>query len=88
MSHSSYESGTSSKKDKMIIKKDIYMNEEGLCKESAEGMPKGWRKGKLVARAGWEMPDAEYKALKFVESKRRTCRRQRSVSPPSSGDRR
>ena len=53
----------------MIIKKDIYMNEEGLCKESAEGMPKGWRKGKLVARAGWEMPDAEYKALKFVEAK-------------------
>ena len=32
-------------------------------------MPKGWRKGKLVARAGWEMPDAEYKALKFVEAK-------------------
>ena len=25
--------------------------------------------GKLVARAGWEMPDAEYKALKFVEAK-------------------
>ena len=69
MSHSSYESGTSSKKEIMKIKKDIYMNEEGLCKESAEGMPKGWRKGKLVARAGWEMPEAEYKALKFVESK-------------------
>ena len=69
MSHSSYESGTSSKKEIMKLKKDIYMNDEGLCKESAEGMPKGWRKGKLVARAGWEMPDAEYKALKFVEAK-------------------
>lgn len=69
MSHSSYESGTSSKKEMMKLKKDIYMNDEGLCKESAEGMPKGWRKGKLVARAGWEMPDAEYKALKFVEAK-------------------
>ena len=45
------------------------MNEEGICKESADGMPKGWRKGKLVAREGWEMPDAEYKALKFVEAK-------------------
>ena len=45
------------------------MNEEGICKESADGMPKGWRKAKLVARAGWEMPDAEYKALKFVEAK-------------------
>ena len=69
MSHSSYESGTSSKKEMMKLKKYIYMNDEGLCKESAEGMPKGWRKGKLVARAGWEMPDAEYKALKFVEAK-------------------
>jgi|TARA_Y100001937_G_scaffold51917_1_gene71987 hypothetical protein len=69
MSHSSYGNGTSSKKEIMKLKKDIYMNDEGLCKESAEGMPKGWRKGKLVARAGWEMPDAEYKALKFVEAK-------------------
>ena len=69
MSHSSFEGGSSSKKEIMKIKKDIYMNEEGLCKESADGMPRGWRKGKLVAREGWEMPDAEYKALKFVESK-------------------
>ncbi len=69
MTHSSFEGGSSSKKEIMKIKKDIYMNEEGLCKESADGMPKGWRKGKLVAREGWEMPDAEYKALKFVESK-------------------
>ena len=69
MTHSSFEGGSSSKKEMMKLKKDIYMNDEGLCKESAEGMPKGWRKGKLVARAGWEMPDAEYKALKFVEAK-------------------
>jgi|TARA_R100000149_G_scaffold64262_1_gene36073 hypothetical protein len=69
MTHSSFEGGSSSKKEIMKIKKDIYMNEEGLCKESAEGMPKGWRKGKLIARKGWEMPDAEYKALKFVEAK-------------------
>ena len=69
MTHSSFEGGSSSKKEIMKIKKDIYMNEEGLCKESADGMPRGWRKGKLVAREGWEMPDAEYKALKFVESK-------------------
>jgi len=69
MTHSSFEGGSSSKKEIMKIKKDIYMNEEGICKESADGMPKGWRKGKLVAREGWEMPDAEYKALKFVEAK-------------------
>jgi len=78
MSHSSYESGTSSKKEIMKIKKDIYMNDEGLCKESAEGMPKGWRKGKLVARAGWEMPDAEYKALKFVEAKAKAPKENKS----------
>ena len=47
----------------MKIKKDIYMNEEGMCMESSDGMPKGWRKGKLVAREGWDMPEAEYKAL-------------------------
>lgn len=69
MTHSSFEGGSSSKKEIMKIKKDIYMNEEGLCKESADGMPKGWRKGKLIARKGWEMPEAEYKALKFVEAK-------------------
>lgn len=78
MSHSSYESGTSSKKEMMKLKKDIYMNDEGLCKESAEGMPKGWRKGKLVARAGWEMPDAEYKALKFVEAKAKAPKENKS----------
>ena len=78
MSHSSYESGTSSKKEMMKLKKDIYMNEEGLCKESAEGMPKGWRKGKLVARAGWEMPDAEYKALKFIEAKAKAPKENKS----------
>ena len=78
MSHSSYESGTSSKKEIMKLKKDIYMNDEGLCKESAEGMPKGWRKGKLVARAGWEMPDAEYKALKFVEAKAKAPKENKS----------
>jgi len=71
-------SGTSSKKEMMKLKKDIYMNDEGLCKESAEGMPKGWRKGKLVARAGWEMPDAEYKALKFVEAKAKAPKENKS----------
>ena len=54
----------------MKLKKDVWINEEGKIAETPAGeMPKGWRKGKLVARAGWEMPDAEYKALKFVEAK-------------------
>ena len=53
----------------MIIKKDIYMNEEGMCMESSDGMPKGWAKGKLIEKKGQEMSDAEYKALKFVRKK-------------------
>ena len=69
MSHSSYESGTSSKKDIMKLKKDIWINEEGFCAESEGGLPKGWRKGKLVAKKDWEMSESEYKALKFVEKK-------------------
>ncbi len=69
MSHSSYESGTSSKKEIMKLKKDIWCNEKGECAESNEGLPKGWNKGKLMGRAGQEMNDADYKALKFVTTK-------------------
>jgi len=69
MSHSSYESETSNKKEIMILKKDIWINEEGFCAESEGGLPKGWRKGKLVGKAGQEISEAEYKALKFVEIK-------------------
>ncbi len=65
ISHSSYESGISSKKDIMKIEKDIWCNDEGICKESDGGLPKGWRKGKLIAKKGWEMSEAEYKALNF-----------------------
>jgi len=78
LSHSSYDGATSTKKEIMKLKKDIYMNDEGLCKESAEGMPKGWRKGKLLARAGQEMNDAEYKALKFVEAKAKAPKENKS----------
>ena len=28
----------------MILKKDIYMNEAGECKETTGGLPKGWQK--------------------------------------------
>ena len=68
MSHHSY-GGSLVGEVKMELKKDIYMNDAGECMETTGGLPKGWRKGKLVAREGWEMPDAEYKALKFVEAK-------------------
>ena len=36
MSHSSYEGGTLSKKENMILKKDIWCNEKGECVESNE----------------------------------------------------
>ena len=52
-----------------ILKKDIYMNEAGECKETTGGLPKGWAKGKLIGRKGQEMPDADYKALNMVETK-------------------
>lgn len=62
MSHSSYSVGaTLPEGKKMILKKDVYQNEEGEIKESSNGLPKGWRKGKLLARAGHEISDAQAK---------------------------
>ncbi len=69
MSHSSYEGGILSKKEIMILKKDIWCNEKGECAESNDGLPKGWNKGKLMGRKGQEMNEADYKALKFVTTK-------------------
>ena len=46
----------------MKIKKDLWINEEGEVKEGSNGeLPKGWAKGKLVARAGAEISDLEAK---------------------------
>ena len=69
MSHSSYESGTSSKKEMMKLKKDIYMNDAGEYVETTGGLPKGWAKGKLIGKKGQEMSDADYKALNIVATK-------------------
>jgi len=64
ISHSSYKVGASALKGKIMkVKKDIYKNEAGECKETSGGLPKGWAKGKLVAKKGQEMSDAEFKAL-------------------------
>ena len=68
MSHHSY-GGSLVGEEKMILKKDIYMNEAGECKETTGGLPKGWAKGKLIGRKGQEMADADYKALNMVETK-------------------
>jgi len=48
----------------MKIKKDVYINDDGEIGYGVDGgLPKGWAKGKLVARAGDEMPDIQAKAL-------------------------
>tara|TARA_R100001460_G_scaffold20641_1_gene42619 strand:+ start:127 stop:315 length:189 start_codon:yes stop_codon:yes gene_type:complete len=45
----------------MKLKKDLWINEEGEYGEGKEGLPEGWAKGKLVARAGAEISDLEAK---------------------------
>lgn len=66
--------------DKMAqtLKKDVWINEAGNIKQSAEGLPAGWKKGKLLGRKGQEISDMqakewglnkETKAKKPVENK-------------------
>jgi hypothetical protein len=65
VSHLSYKQASANqtkKKENMKIKKDLWINEEGEVKEgTANGLPKGWAKGKLIARAGEEISDLEAK---------------------------
>jgi hypothetical protein len=51
------------KKDTMILKKDIWIDEAGKVGEGNNGLPKGWAKGKLIARAGEEISDLQAKEL-------------------------
>ena len=64
VSHLSYKQAgvDQTEKENMIIKKDLWINEEGEVKEGSNGdLPKGWAKGKLVARAGAEISDLQAK---------------------------
>ena len=62
LSHSSFESGAvDQRKAKMKLAKDVYINDEGVVKESAKGLPNGWAKGKLLGRKGQEISDAQAK---------------------------
>lgn len=67
LSHSTYVSNLggmqTGKKDTMILKKDIWIDEDGKVGEGKDGLPKGWAKGKLVARAGEEISDLQAKEL-------------------------
>lgn len=47
----------------MILKKDVWIDEDGNIGEANDGLPKGWAKGKLVAKAGTEMSDLQAKEL-------------------------
>ena len=69
-SHHSY-GGSIVGEEKMELKKDIYMNDAGECVETTGGLPKGWAKGKLIAKAGQEISDLEAKeyGLKKAETK-------------------
>lgn len=48
-------------RQKMKLAKDVYINDEGIVKESAKGLPTGWAKGKLLGRKGQEISDAQAK---------------------------
>lgn len=51
------------RKKTMILKKDVWIDEDGNIGEAKDGLPKGWAKGKLVAKAGTEMSDLQAKEL-------------------------
>lgn len=51
------------RKKTMILKKDVWIDEDGNIGEAVDGLPKGWAKGKLVAKAGTEMSDLQAKEL-------------------------
>lgn len=51
------------RKKTMILKKDVWIDEDGNIGEANDGLPKGWAKGKLVAKAGTEMSDLQAKEL-------------------------
>ena len=67
LSHSTYVSNLggmqTGKKETMILKKDIWIDEDGKVGEGNNGLPKGWAKGKLIARAGEEISDLQAKEL-------------------------
>lgn len=63
-SHSSYSVGAEQPKEKImahVLKKDLWINDAGEVAEGKDGLPSGWAKGKLVARAGQEISDLEAK---------------------------
>ena len=58
-SSSSYGGEEQAKGENMTIKldKDLWINDDGEIGQGKDGLPKGWAKGKLIARAGQEISD-------------------------------
>lgn len=56
------------RKQKMAeVKKDLWKDDDGNIAEGVNGgLPKGWAKGKLLARAGQEITDAQAKEWKVT----------------------
>lgn len=73
VSHSSYiqkASEDKAKGEKMILKDDLWQDDDGnIGKGVNGGLPKGWAKGKLLARAGSEVSDLQAKEWKVKETK-------------------
>lgn len=44
-----------------ILKKDTWQSEDGQVKQSDNGLPKDWKKGKLLGRKGVEVSDLQAK---------------------------
>ena len=62
LSHSSFEVGAiDQERQKVKLKKDVYINDAGEIKETTGGLPKGWPKGKLLGKKGQEVSDAQAK---------------------------
>lgn len=67
-SHSSYVvSAKQTERKKMKLKKDLWIDEDGKVSEGNNGLPKGWAKGKLIARAGEELSDLQAKEYGLVK---------------------
>jgi len=61
-SSSSYGGEEQAKRREMIkLDKDLWKNDDGEIGQGKDGLPKGWAKGKLIARAGDEISDLEAK---------------------------
>ena len=68
-SSSSFGGEETNKGNNMKLKKDLWINEKGDIAEGSKGLPKGWAKGKLIAKAGDEISDLQAKEYGLKDTK-------------------